>query len=94
MGPIYTLFVKQTFDECKTNLTYYIVRYMIVHCGHIVPICDLHMSNMCVNFYLKSICGELFFSNRTIINFGFFSFIEDEKLVKNTCSIYLHFPHL
>ena len=48
-------------------------------------------TNMCVHFYLKSFCGELFFSNRTFLFLGFFHSKSDEKLIKNTCYIYLHF---
>ena len=47
-------------------------------------------TNMHVNFYLKSFCGELCFSNRTFIIFGFV-FIQNQKLIKNTCYIYLHY---
>ena len=48
-------------------------------------------TNMRAHFYLKSFCGELFFSNRTFFIFGFFHSKSDEKLIKNTCYIYLHF---
>ena len=49
-------------------------------------------TNMRVLFYLKSLWGKLFFSNRTIIIFAiFFHSKSDERLIKNTCYIYLHF---
>ena len=48
-------------------------------------------TNMHVNFYLKSFCGELCFSNRTFIIFGFV-FIQNQKLIKNTCYTYLYLP--
>ena len=55
-------------------------------------------TNMPVHFYLKSFCGELFFSNRTFFIFGFF-FIQNqmrscysEKLLR-TLVIYIYiFP--
>ena len=51
-------------------------------------------TNMCVHFYLKSFCSELFFSNRTFLFLDFFHSKSDEKLIKNTCYIYLHFSSM
>ena len=53
---------------------------MRVPCGHIIPIFDLYASSVGVHFYLKRICGELFFSNRTFSIFGFIKINEEHLL--------------
>ena len=48
-------------------------------------------TNMRVHFYLKSFCGELFSQIGPSLFLDFFHSKSDEKLIKNTCDIYLHF---